>query len=398
MKKIASVGMLSKVTLYELQVEYGNQRWWLDNLHATVTQDGMKQVVQGWVIKTNQDRRELYLHVPGAFVATFNLQHSAVTPAQLMDFAEAINIMVAKVPEMRRGYQTRVNAVKLALAMALGDTSRLTQKADALDSVRVSAMQQTTSTVAATQGLIARVDVTDRRVRKLQQHMTQSETQLAGVIDGARQEVERTRAFVATADAEARTLVGEVSFDNTSGHGPQSLDMWLTKVSDKLHEIGFVETTRWTDETFGGEKVSASISLTQPTGRVFVLLFVSVADATRACGSGLPDGLTKAVQQGITALTTRGRVVIMAHNPYGVRTDALEHWANITSEIELPSTAEVAPPPVGEEASAASSPPAQLRQTPDPLDALRKLGELRDAGILTPEEFEAKKTELLKRV
>lgn len=34
----------------------------------------------------------------------------------------------------------------------------------------------------------------------------------------------------------------------------------------------------------------------------------------------------------------------------------------------------------------------------DPLEALRKLGELRDAGILTAEEFEAKKADLLSRL
>lgn len=34
----------------------------------------------------------------------------------------------------------------------------------------------------------------------------------------------------------------------------------------------------------------------------------------------------------------------------------------------------------------------------DPLEALAKLGQLRDAGIVTPEEFEAKKAELLSRL
>ncbi len=37
-------------------------------------------------------------------------------------------------------------------------------------------------------------------------------------------------------------------------------------------------------------------------------------------------------------------------------------------------------------------------QAPDPIDRLRKLGELRDAGLLTPEEFEAKKADLLSRM
>ena len=34
----------------------------------------------------------------------------------------------------------------------------------------------------------------------------------------------------------------------------------------------------------------------------------------------------------------------------------------------------------------------------DVLETLKKLGELRDAGVVTPEEFEAKKTELLARL
>lgn len=42
--------------------------------------------------------------------------------------------------------------------------------------------------------------------------------------------------------------------------------------------------------------------------------------------------------------------------------------------------------------------PAQQTREPDVLDQIRKLGELRDAGLLTPEEFESKKSELLKRL
>lgn len=35
---------------------------------------------------------------------------------------------------------------------------------------------------------------------------------------------------------------------------------------------------------------------------------------------------------------------------------------------------------------------------PDVMDQLKKLGELKEAGVLTPEEFESKKAELLKRL
>jgi Bacterial PH domain/Protein of unknown function (DUF2510)/Short C-terminal domain len=40
----------------------------------------------------------------------------------------------------------------------------------------------------------------------------------------------------------------------------------------------------------------------------------------------------------------------------------------------------------------------EARATPDPIDQLRKLGELRDAGVLTAQEFENEKTELLDRL
>jgi hypothetical protein len=42
--------------------------------------------------------------------------------------------------------------------------------------------------------------------------------------------------------------------------------------------------------------------------------------------------------------------------------------------------------------------PAASSAANDPLAQLKQLGELRDAGILTPEEFESKKAELLSRM
>jgi hypothetical protein len=59
------------------------------------------------------------------------------------------------------------------------------------------------------------------------------------------------------------------------------------------------------------------------------------------------------------------------------------------------------------EQEAPVSPPPPTRSTPrpepeepavDPIDAIRRLAELRDAGIVTPEDFESKKSELLSRL
>lgn len=47
---------------------------------------------------------------------------------------------------------------------------------------------------------------------------------------------------------------------------------------------------------------------------------------------------------------------------------------------------------------APTSTPAAAPQQADVMSQLKQLGELRDSGILTPEEFDAKKAELLKRL
>jgi len=52
----------------------------------------------------------------------------------------------------------------------------------------------------------------------------------------------------------------------------------------------------------------------------------------------------------------------------------------------------------GHAAEVTSAPAAVNSTAHDPYEALRKLGELRDAGVLTTEEFEAKKTDLLDRL
>jgi len=59
----------------------------------------------------------------------------------------------------------------------------------------------------------------------------------------------------------------------------------------------------------------------------------------------------------------------------------------------------VAPPAPEPSPRAAENPPAlQSQGSPDVIDLLEKLGQLRDSGILTPEEFSQKKAELLQRL
>jgi Short C-terminal domain len=48
--------------------------------------------------------------------------------------------------------------------------------------------------------------------------------------------------------------------------------------------------------------------------------------------------------------------------------------------------------------AAATPPQPAAAAPPDPMEQLQKLAQLRDQGIITAEEFEAKKTELLDRM
>ena len=64
--------------------------------------------------------------------------------------------------------------------------------------------------------------------------------------------------------------------------------------------------------------------------------------------------------------------------------------------LELVTAAVPEPEPAGAARRRARAPRARRR--PDAVDLLRKLGDLRDAGVLTEDEFAAKKAELLRRI
>jgi Short C-terminal domain len=64
----------------------------------------------------------------------------------------------------------------------------------------------------------------------------------------------------------------------------------------------------------------------------------------------------------------------------------------------LPPSAHVAPPAASPAAPAAAPTAAPPRASVDPLEALKRLGALRDSGAITEAEFAAKKAELLQRL
>jgi putative oligomerization/nucleic acid binding protein len=70
--------------------------------------------------------------------------------------------------------------------------------------------------------------------------------------------------------------------------------------------------------------------------------------------------------------------------------------ARVQALLELVAAAHRAQPATGP--STSQPPPSAERPPPDPFEEIRKLGELRSAGLLTEEEFTAKKAQLLDRI
>jgi hypothetical protein len=166
--------------------------------------------------------------------------------------------------------------------------------------------------------------------------------------------------------------------------GPE--DPWLDQVASRLRGLGFVEQTRNTGHHLLGVPLDGDICLDADGLRVFVNLF---SDARLAAQAEAKLRTGENVATGSAALSRRDRVVLVASG-LGVPVQHERVEAVLSALSSPPSFAPVTEP------AQLSAPPHQANQ--DVLDQLRKLGELRDAGVISVQEFEAKKVELLGRL
>ena len=94
-KKISAIGLVRRATLYEdrIKVPEGVKRL-TSEVEATADQHGIRQVVQGWIFKSDQDRRENLLGIRGAdwsSVLVYKQENSSVTLADIHRFADEVN-------------------------------------------------------------------------------------------------------------------------------------------------------------------------------------------------------------------------------------------------------------------------------------------------------------------
>ena len=176
-------------------------------------------------------------------------------------------------------------------------------------------------------------------------------------------------------------------------HRPGPRDPWLNEVAVALADLGLREIARNTGAELGGAPMDGDIGLQAERFLVYVNLFSDQRLARQAeLGLRAKPEVRAAVANGRTAIRTADRVVFVANGRGGV-----------VDEFRLDEVVRVVGRDGGAAAVAAgarnlSSRASRRAPDPDVLEQLRKLGELRKAGVLTDAEFEAKKAELLGRL
>jgi Short C-terminal domain len=182
---------------------------------------------------------------------------------------------------------------------------------------------------------------------------------------------------------------------------PGPRDPWLNEVAVALGELGLTEVARNTGQQLGGAPMEGDIGLKENRLLVYVNLFANPELARQAeIGLRAQPNVKNAIANGKTTLKPTGPLLLVAHGQGGVvdefRMNEVEH---ALAEVPLPPAfkAPSGPAPRPLQSISPKIPPAAGTEG-DPLEQIRKLAKLRDDGVLSEADFEAKKAELLRRV
>jgi hypothetical protein len=178
-----------------------------------------------------------------------------------------------------------------------------------------------------------------------------------------------------------------------AAHKPGPGDPWLNEVAVALADLGLKEIARNTGDQLGDAPIDGDIGLQEERFLVYVTLFSDQRLARQAeLGLRAKPDVRAAIAKGATAVRTADRVVFVASGRgFVVDEFRLDEVVRVVGRLAVPPALQ--PALASSRTSAGPTPPS-----PDVLEQLRKLGELRAAGVLTGAEFEAKKSELLGRL
>jgi hypothetical protein len=185
-------------------------------------------------------------------------------------------------------------------------------------------------------------------------------------------------------------------------HRPGPRDPWLNEVAVALADLGLTEVARNTGAQLGGVPIDGDIGLEAERLNVYVTLFSDQRRARQAeLGLVAKPEVRNAMSSGATAIKTVERVVYVANGRGGVVDEfRFDEVVRVVGRLVVPPplAAATARPTGAGPAAPPSSGLDPAPPDPDVLEQLRKLGELRDAGVLTDAEFATKKAELLGRI
>jgi hypothetical protein len=183
---------------------------------------------------------------------------------------------------------------------------------------------------------------------------------------------------------------------------PGPHDPWLNEVVVALADLGLAEVARNTGNQLGGAPMDGDVGLQTDRFLVYVNLFATHEFAREAeIGLRAQPNIRTAVSNGQTALKPVGPLLYVANGRGNVVDEfRLDEVIRTVGAIPLPPALSVTTARTsGTKTAATGGMRARARTTEsDVLAQIRQLAGLRDAGVLTQDEFATKKADLLRRI
>jgi hypothetical protein len=204
--KIAAIGIVRRVTLTETTITTPKGQFELTpEVDASAEQHGNKQVVQGWVFKSDHDRREIYLHINGPTwgdVVPFSVRHSLSEPRDLHAFATKVSATARNVEAAKAAIAERVRAAESEVIQALRDRAGVEQAAAALVAVTWE-VDEVKAVKDRVEAFVADAPAADRRAKKARERVQALHEQGNRWAQEALREQERVRGDSEFAQREA---------------------------------------------------------------------------------------------------------------------------------------------------------------------------------------------------
>ena len=211
---VAFVGILKRVALFETQIRTPEGTYELTpEVSARAELHGMKQVVQGWIYKSDQDRREIYLHIDGpgwSEVVSYQLKSSSVTPNEIYQLADSINHGARNSDATRIDLRQRTRQATQELIDALLNRAAPERAASRLADVAQSD-GRVRAYAAHVEALLSKADRGEPRARKTAERLQRIRSDLRELADAAMVEAQRAAEEGATARREAERLQAEIA-------------------------------------------------------------------------------------------------------------------------------------------------------------------------------------------